>query len=363
METVDLVLALFLAVAAFGALGRWLPIPLPMILVLGGAALSFVPALSHVRLDPDVFFLLLVPPLLFSDGWAFPKREFLANLRPIMLLAFGLVAVTVVVVGYAMHWLVPSLPLAAAFALGAIVSPTDALATTSITERLSVPSKITHILNGESLINDASGLVAFRFAVAAVATGTFSWLEAGGQLVLLAVGGTLLGLAIAYAIGELRVRMMRYCIDDPTIQTILSLLTPYAAYLAAEMLHVFEVWDMVLYVFNGLAFLLLGLQLRSVLVSLDGVSGWQLAGWSLALYAIVNLVRIAWVYPGTYLPLILFPATRRREGWRNPRGVFLVGWAGIRGTVTLAAALSVPYFTAGGDAFPARDLIVFLAAS
>jgi len=392
VETVDLVLALFLAVAALGALGRWLPLPLPMILVLGGAALSFVPALSHVRLDPDVFFLLLVPPLLFSDGWAFPKREFLANLRPIMLLAFGLVGATVVVVGYAMHWLVPSLPLAAAFALGAIVSPTDAVATTSITERLSVPSKITHILNGESLINDASGLVAFRFAVAAVATGTFSWLEAGGQLVLLAVGGTLLGYAIAYAIGVLRVGMMRYCIDDPIVQTILSLLTPYAAYLAAEALgvsgilavvaaglcagihdtrhlsvavrrHAFEVWDMVLYVFNGLAFLLLGLQLRGVLVSLDGIAAWQLVGWSLALYAIVNLVRIAWVYPGTYLPLILFPATRRREGWRNPRGVFLVGWAGIRGTVTLAAALSVPYFTASGAAFPARDLIVFLAAS
>ncbi len=167
-------LALFLAVAAIGALARWAPLPLPMLLVIGGAALSFVPGLSGVRLDPDMFFLLFVPLLLFGDGWQFPKREFVSYLRPILLLAFGLVAATVVVVGYLMHWLIPSLPLAAAFTLGAIVSPTDAVATAAVTARLPLPSRATHILNGESLINDASGLVAFKFAVAAVATGAFS---------------------------------------------------------------------------------------------------------------------------------------------------------------------------------------------
>src|SRR4029453_18778076 len=215
-----------------------IPLPLPIILTAGGVLLAFIPGLAGLRLDPDIFFLLFVPPLLFADGWLFPKRQFLSYLRPILLLAFGLVAATVVVVGFLMHWLIPSLPLAAAFALGAIVSPTDAVATAAVTERLPLPSRVTHIVNGESLINDASGLVAFKFAVAAVATGAFSWTGAGMELVLLAGGGALAGLAVAAVIGELRVRLRRFCVDDPTIQTILSLLTPYAAYLAAEALQV-----------------------------------------------------------------------------------------------------------------------------
>ena len=291
-----------------------------------------------------------------------------------------------------MHWLIPSLPLAAAFALGAIVSPTDAVATAAVTARLPLPSRATHILNGESLINDASGLVAFKFAVAAVATGAFSWLEAGTSLVLLAGGGTLAGLAVAALIGEVRVRLMRFCVDDPTIQTMLSLLTPYAAYLVAERLsvsgilavvaagfyagmhdtkhlsvatrrHAWEVWEMLLYVFNGLAFLLLGLQLKGVLERMHGESWTSLAGYALALYAIVTVVRLLWVYPATYLPLLLSRRIREREGWRDPRAVFLVGWAGIRGSVTLAAALSIPFSTAPGVPFPGRSLILFLAGT
>src|SRR6266550_6937618 len=208
METIELALLLFVAVAAFGAMAKWIVLPLPIILTTGGALLSFIPALGSVRLDPDIFFLLFVPPLLFSDGWLFPKREFVGYLRPILLLAFGLVAATVVAVGYLMHWLVPALPLAAAFALGAIVSPTDAVATAAVTERLPLPSRVTHVVNGESLINDASGLVAFKFAVAAAATGTFSLMQAGGELVLLAGGGALVGGAAAALIGALRVKLM-----------------------------------------------------------------------------------------------------------------------------------------------------------
>jgi len=391
VETVELGLALFLAVAAIGALARWTPLPLPMLLVIGGAALSFVPGLSDVELDPDVFFLLFVPLLLFGDGWQFPKREFVSYLRPILLLALGLVAATVVVVGYLVHWLIPSLPLAAAFALGAIVSPTDAVATEAVTTRLPLPSRAMHILNGESLINDASGLVAFKFAVAAVATGAFSWLEAGTSLVLLAGGGTLAGVAVAALIGEVRIRLMRFCVDDPTIQTMLSLLTPYAAYLVAERLsvsgilavvaagfyagihdtkhlsvatrrHAWEVWGMLLYVFNGLAFLLLGLQLKSVLERLPGESWSSLAFYALAVWAAVALVRLVWVYPATYLPL-LSRRIREREGWRDPRVVFLVGWAGIRGSVTLAAALSIPFMTSPATPFPGRSLILFLAGT
>ena len=367
--------------------------PLPILLVAGGAALSFVPGLSRVELEPQLFFLLFVPPLLFGDGWLFPKREFLAFLRPILLLAFGLVAATVIAVGYLMHWLIPSLPLAAAFALGAIVSPTDAVATASMTRRLPLPPRVTHIVNGESLINDASGLVAFKFAVAAVATGAFSGLDAAGQLVVLAGGGALAGLAVAVAIGYARVSLVALCVDDPTIQTIISLLTPYAAYLVAETLqvsgvlavvtaglyagvhdsrhlsvatrrHAWEVWAMVLYLLNGLAFLLLGLQLQARDARHAPANpGTRSPSTRLPCMPIITAVRLIWVYPGTYLPLMLSRRLREREGWRNPRAVFLVGWAGIRGSVTLAAALSIPLAGPGGTAFPGRDLIVFLAGT
>jgi CPA1 family monovalent cation:H+ antiporter len=234
--------------------------------------------------------------------------------------------------------------------------------------------------------------VAFKFAVAAVATGAFSWLDAGGQLVLLAGGGALAGVAVAALIGALRLRLTRYCADDPTIQTMLSLLTPYAAYLAAERLHVsgvlavvaaglyagmhdtkhlnvatrrhaWEVWAMLLYVFNGLAFLLLGLQLKSVIEGIEGESLAKLAGYAVALYVAITVVRLIWVYPGAYVPRLLSHRLCEREGPRNPRAVLLVGWAGIRGSVTLAAALSVPLVTATGAAFPGRHLIVFLAGT
>src|SRR4030095_13953316 len=195
MAIIELVLGLLLAVAVVGAIAKWVPIPLPLLLVAGGVALSFMPGFMSARIEPSIFFLLFIPPLLFADGWLIPKRELVSVLRPVLLLAFGLVTLTVIAVGYLIHWLIPGIPLAAAFALGAIVSPTDAVAVTAITERLKMPSRITHILAGESLINDASGLVAFKFAVAAVATGMFSWVEAAEQVGLAAVGGLVIRLA------------------------------------------------------------------------------------------------------------------------------------------------------------------------
>jgi monovalent cation/hydrogen antiporter len=392
MGIIEIVLGLLLAIAVIGALATWLPVPLPLLLVVGGVALSFVPGLSSVRTDPAVFFLLFIPPLLFADGWMIPKRDLLGVLRPVLLLAFGLVTLTVVVVGYLVHWLIPAMPLAAGFALGAIVSPTDAVAVSAITARLRMPSRITHILGGESLINDASGLVAFKFAVVAVATGLFSWMDAAEQVVLLSGGGVLIGLAVAWGIGELRVRMARHCVNDPTIQATFSLLTPFAAYLAAEGAHVsgilsvvaaglyagmhdtrhmdtptrqhsFEVWTMLLFAFNGLVFLLLGVQLRAVLVRLDGESWLQLTGYAIALVAVLIVVRLVWVYPAAYLPQILSQKVRTREPPLKPAAVFLVGWAGIRGSVTMAAALSIPLALEDGAPFPGRDLIIFLAAT
>jgi Na+/H+ antiporter len=393
METIEIVLALLLAVAAIASFARWLPIPLPLLLIAGGVAMSFAPGLTRVQINPEVFFLLFIPPLLFADGWMMPKRDLAAALRPVLLLAFGLVLATVVVVGYAMHALIPALPLAAAFALGAIVSPTDAVAAAAMTERLPLPSRITLIINGESLINDASGLVAFKFAVAAVATGVFSLSSAAGELLLVACGGLVVGVAVAWLVGSLRIGLKRVCVDDPTIQTILSLLTPFAAYLAAEggqvsgvlaavgaglyagwhdarnlspttRQHAWEVWAMLLFVFNGFVFLLLGLSLRPAISALVATQSWTtLATQALLLWFLVTAIRMLWVYPATYLPPLLSPRIRASEPRRNPRGVFVVGWAGLRGSVTMAAALSIPAATASGAPFPGRDTIIFLSAT
>jgi len=391
MGIIEITLGLLLAVAAVAALGKWVPVPLPILLVAGGIALSYLPGYDELTVEPDIFFLLFIPPLLFADGWLIPKRDLLQALRPVLLLAFGLVFLTTVVVGFLMHWLIPALPLSAAFALGAVISPTDAVAVSAITSRLKVPSRVTTVLKGESLINDASGLVAFKFAVAAAATGTFSWSDAALQFFVQSGGGFALGFAVAWLIGRLRVGLTRFCIDDPLILTVLSLLTPYAAYLAAEAAHVgsilavvgaalyagahdarvidaptrahsWEVWRMLQFAFNGLVFLILGVQLHSVVDGLSGAAALSLAGYALVLCAAVIVLRLVWVFPAAYLPL-LSRRTRDREGAYRPRQVFIVGWAGVRGAVTLAAALSLPLTTASGAPFPGRGLLILLAAS
>jgi len=392
MGIIETTLGLLLAVALVGAIGKWLPVPLPILQVGAGVALSFIPAFAALRVPPEVFFLLFIPPLLFADAWRMPKRDLIRVLRPVLMLALGLVSLTVVAVGYLVHWLVPGMPLAAAFALGAAISPTDAVAVSAVTSRLRIPARVTTIVNGESLINDASGLVAFKFALAAVVTGVFSWSDVATQFVVLSGGGLLLGLAVAWTIGRLRAHLARFCIDDPTIQTVISILTPYAAYLASEALglgsilaliaaglyagvddtrhldtptrtHASEVWRMLTYAFNGLVFLLLGVQLHSILVGIPQTSAFGLTLLALAVSAVVIVLRILWVFPTAYLPLLLSRRIREREGIHNPRNVFLVGWAGIRGSMTLAAALSVPLVTAAGTPFPYRELIILLAAS
>ncbi|MCL4764431.1 MAG: cation:proton antiporter, partial [Burkholderiales bacterium] len=198
MNAVVTGLLLLAALAVLAVLARRVPVPLPLLLIAGGIGLAFVPGFGAVSIDPDMFFVLFIPPLLYADGWFTPRREFVAVLRPVLLLAFGLVLMTVVAVGLLLHAMVPTLPLAAAFALGAIVSPTDAVATSAMVGRVGMPARAVHVLNGESLINDASGLVAFKFAVAALATGAFSLGQAAIELVLLAGGGTLIGLAVAW---------------------------------------------------------------------------------------------------------------------------------------------------------------------
>ena len=383
-------LLLLLLVAGLSVAGRWLPWPPLITYLLGGVGAAFLPWLPRFQLDPPFFFLCFLPPLLFSDGWLMPIRELLRAKRPILLLAIGLVTFTTVAVGLVAHWLVPGLPLAMAFALGAIVSPTDAVAVGSATENLRVPARMTTILNGESLMNDATGLVAFKFALAAVVAGAFS---PGRMLLafsLLSVGGFAVGLAVGYAVGRLRDVLRGLTVGDTMIETTLSLMTPYAAYLLAEHVGVsgvlsvvaaglysgwrdpvrmdaearqtaFGVWSLVIFWLNGIAFVLLGLQFPSLFSAVNHqFTVAHLLGLTAAVAGTAMVARMVWVFPGTYLPFCL-KSVRRSETASHPAAVFVVGWAGMRGTVTLAAALSIPLLLPDGSPFPGRDIVIFLA--
>ncbi|HZZ20648.1 MAG TPA: Na+/H+ antiporter, partial [Opitutaceae bacterium] len=336
------------------------------------------------------FFLCFLPPLLFSDGWLMPIRELLTAKRPILLLAIGLVTFTTLAVGLVAHWLVPNLPLAMDFALGAIVSPTDAVAVNAATEHLRVPARLTTVLNGESLLNDATGLVAFKFALAAVALGTFSLSSAVGQFSILSVGGFGIGIATAYGIGILRDVLRKLKGSDSLIETTLSLMTPYAAYLLAERFDVsgvlavvaaglysgwrdpvrmdaearqnaYGVWSLVIFWLNGIAFVLLGLQFPSVFNAVrHQFSVPFLIGLTAAVSLTAMVARLVWVFPSAYLPFC-FRVVRENEKPAPLRSIFVVGWAGMRGTVTLAAALSIPFMLPDGSPFPGRDIVIFLA--
>ena len=383
-------LILLLVVAGLSVAGRWLPWPMLITYLLGGVGAAFLPWLPRFQLDPQFFFLCFLPPLLFSDGWLMPIRELLRAKRPILLLAIGLVTFTTVAVGLVAHWLVPGLPLAMAFALGAIVSPTDAVAVNSATERLRVPARMTTILNGESLMNDATGLVAFKFALAAVIAGGFSPGRAVLEFSLLALGGFAVGLGAGYAIGKLRDLLRSLQASDTYIETTLSLMTPYAAYLLAEHLRVsgvlsvvaaglysgwrdpvrmdaetrqtaFGVWSLVIFWLNGIAFVLLGMEAPGLFSAVSHqFTAARLLAMTAAVAGTAMVARMAWVYPGTYLPFLL-PGVRAKETPASPAAVFVVGWAGMRGTVTLAAALSIPLLLPDGSPFPGRDIVIFLA--
>jgi CPA1 family monovalent cation:H+ antiporter len=391
MELIELALILVLAVALLGAAAHRLPLPAPIVFIVGGAALSAEPHLHALQLTPDTFFLLFIAPLLFADGWLFPKREFVRYRHSILMLAFGLVAVTVLAVGFVMHAIVPEVPLAAWLALGAVVSPTDAVAVSAITERLRLPLRMRAVLSGESLINDASALVAFQFAVAAVVTGTFSLGHALLRLLIVALAGVTIGLAVAWVMGKVREWIHGGNLVVPEIQTSLSLLTPFAAYLAAEALGVSgilavvaaglqaglhdlqhlstqtrmlaaDVWRMVLFLLNGVVFLLLGLQLPHVLHAIAGYDWAQLIGYASLVSAIVVVTRLAWMFPGSRIALWI---ARRSDPTLQPvhwRHLLVAGWAGLRGALTLAAALALP-LSANGAPFPGRDLVIFLASS
>lgn len=382
MPEIDAVLLLLTVVTALTLVARRLGLAPQIVMVLGGLLLSLVPGLAEFTLPPDLVFFVFLPPLLFAGGYFTSIRDFRANLRPIVLLAFGLVLFTAAAVGVVAYALVPSLGWAGAFALGAIVAPPDAVAATSIFQRLGVPRHVVTVLEGESLVNDATALVAYRFAVAAAFAGAFSIRDAAFAFVAVLVGGLLVGLAVGW-IGDRAIAR----ITDTSVLVAVTLLLPYAAWLAAERLGVSGVlaavvgglyarhamrrassdarvvatgaWQMLLFVLNGFVFVLIGLQLPTVAraVTTTGevadTSGHALAV-AAAVTAAVIVARIVWVFPATYLPWWLFPAVRRRDPSPSWRHVGVVAFSGLRGVVSLAAALSLPL------AFPGRDLILFI---
>jgi CPA1 family monovalent cation:H+ antiporter len=374
-----------LGAAALLVLAYRTQLPYPILLVIGGAALGFFPGLPEVELEPELVLVIFLPPLLYAAAFFSSLHDLRDNLRPIALLAIGLVVFTTLLVGVVAHAVVDDLSWAAAFTLGAVLSPTDPVAATAIAARAGAPRRFVTIVEGESLVNDATALIAWKVAVAAVLTGSFSLLEAGGEFVLDAAGG----LAVGLLVGWLVARVRRVTEDAPTEITI-SLLTPYFAYLPAEVIGVsavlaavtsgiylgwhspelitpatriqtFSVWEVLTFVLNAALFVLVGLQLSTVVERIsDDYAAEQLLLWAAVVAASVVVVRFLWVFPASYLPRLLSRRIRERDPYPPVAHVLLTAWTGMRGAVSLAAALAIPLTTDAGDPFPGRDLIIFL---
>ncbi|MEJ8866619.1 MULTISPECIES: Na+/H+ antiporter [Pseudomonas] len=397
MQTAYTVLILLMLVGVSRLIGRVVPLPLPLVQIAAGALLAWPTLGLHVALDPELFLFLFLPPLLFSDGWRMPKREFWHLRGPILTLAVGLVLFTVVGAGYFIHWLLPGVPLPVAFALAAVLSPTDAVAVSAIS-RNRLPTPLMHILQGEALMNDASGLVTFKFALVAAVTGVFSLANASLTFVLVAVGGLAVGVALSWLVGRLRAWMIERGWDDPATHVVFMLLLPFAAYVLAERMEVSgilsavaagmmqswldllprqtntrllnrSVWSLLEFAFNGLIFLLLGLQLPDII---KAVASHETSLWPTLLYRGLDVVaiflvllalRFVWVQSIWRLSVLLRRLRGKGEVTRVPtaRSCWLLTVGGVRGAVTLAGVMSVPMLM-GGSAFPERDLLIFIAA-
>ena len=384
MLLLELLLLLMICAVALGWLARHFKFPYPIALVAGGALLGLIPKLPQFPFDPQLILVIVLPPILYQASLLTSWNDFKANLRPISLLAIGLVIATTLAVGVALKLMVPSIPWAAAFVLGAIISPPDAVAATTILSRLNIPRRIVTILEGESLVNDASGLVIYKLAIAAVLTGTFSFQQASLQFALVSVGGVAIGIALAFVFIAIHRRL-----GDPFIEVITALIIPYTAYIAAEAVHVSgvlavvaaglvrgryspeivsaemrimarSVWNMLVFILNSLIFILIGIQLSDVMDRLGNYTLAELLGLGTAISLVAILVRFAWVYPVAYLPRWLSGSLRENEPTLRRRELGIISWCGMRGIVSLAAALALPTSLPGGAPFPGRDLIIFL---
>lgn len=393
METFLAVLLMLGLIAVSNIVNRFIPfVPVPLIQIGLGIITALVPTGIHMSFEPELFFVLFIAPLLFNDGRRTPRDE-LWNLRaPILLLALGLVFVTVFVAGYAIHWMIPSIPLAASFALAAILSPTDAVAVSALAGRVHLPKSIHRILEGESLMNDASGLVAFKFAIAAMVTGVFSFPKASLSFVMIAAGGLLLGAVLSFLLIRLSVFIRRFGMEDVTIHVLLQILTPFIIYLISEEIGVSGIlavvaggvmfaiekdravspqyklqlvsastWSVLLLVLNGLVFLILGISVPDVVEVIyrdQRLNNFMVAGYAMAITALLIALRFLWVYAYS-----LWESRFRRVEKAPLKSQVITSISGVRGAVTLAGAFSIPLVLGDGiTPFPERDLIIALAA-
>ncbi len=395
METFLIVLALLILIAISNILNRFIPfVPIPLIQISLGILLAFLPSGIHILLNPELFFVLFIAPLLFNDGKMIPRDE-LWNLRlPILLLALGLVFVTVFVMGYIIHWMIPDIPLPAAFALAAILSPTDAVAVGAMARRIDLSKDLMRLLEGEALMNDASGLVAFKFAIAAMVTGAFSLTQAAISFFVIAIGGLLSGVVLSFLFIRLRVFVRRLGMEDATMHMLIKILTPFVIYLIAEetgvsgilavvaggIIHAIErdhsepsmanlqvvsasTWSVILFILNGIVFLLLGLQIPDVITVIfrdETISNTKVMGYITVISLSLLFLRFIWNYvfwEGKWM-------FNQKDDLDKPRlkSAALISISGVRGVVTLAGAFSIPYVLQDGLPFPERSLIIFLAA-
>ncbi len=382
-ETVQIFLLLLAVLVAVAILARRLNVAPSILLVIAGIGLALIPGLPSIELAPELVLLVILPPLLYSAAVAMSWREFRFNLRPIFLLAFGAVVFTTCAVAVAAHYVI-GLPWAVGFLLGAIVSPPDAVAPLAVARRLRLPRRLLLVLEGEGVANDATALILYRFAVVAVSTGAFSLGEAAGAFAAIVVGEIIWGIAV----GWLSLRVRRWA-RDPRVEITLSLMTPYIAYWVPEhfggsgvlatvaaglyvswrgpllipsatRLQGIFFWDLIIYLIEGFVFLVVGLQARTLLSRIEGYSLRDLLAAVALTTVIVVAARFVWVFPAIYLPRWLSPSLAKRDPSPPWQWAFVLGFVGVRGVVSLAAALAIPLLTAGGERFPYRDHILFI---
>lgn len=377
--------AIFTAAILGTALARRFNFPLELSLLGGSLLVALIPGVPVISLDSDIIFYVFLPPILFAAAYFTSWGEFKKNIRPISFLAFGLVVFTVVGMAIVVKWLIPELTWPMAFLFGAVVSPPDAAAAATVTRKVGFPRRLQTILEGESLLNDATALVCYRFAAVALLTGHFSLGQSILQLFVVAIGGVAIGLAVTHVALRLLVH-----IRDASAESLLILVAAFACYFASESLHCSGViatvagglyagrtlprwgtaetrieakaaWDVILLAVNALVFALIGLQLPLLLDQLDGLHFAKLSGWALILTAALIGIRFLWVIPVTYLPRILFPSIEKRYPMPPITAIIVIGWTGMRGIVSVAAALAIPTVLASGKEFTERPLIIFLS--
>ncbi len=384
-HTLLLVLGLLFAVMLLVLLAKRMNVAYPIFLVIAGLVIGFIPGMPQLHLDPELIFLIFLPPLLYEAAWYTSWNEFWKWKRPIVLLAFGLVFFTSTIIAWSTSMIIPGFTLALGFLLGGIVSPPDAVAAATVLKGMNVPRRLLTILEGESLVNDASSLIVFKFALAAVLTGTFSMQEATGQFFWVAGMGIAVGLTGAHIMYVVH----RFLPTTPAIDAALTVMTPYMLFLAAELFHfsgvmavvsgglfmsyrsheVFQtgstrmnmlgVWTTMIFVMNALVFILIGLELPEIVAGLEGYSIADGIKYGLIVSVITILLRFLWVYPAAHIPRWLSAKARRdpSPGWKGP---MVISWAGMRGVVSLATALSIPMLMTDGSAFPQRNLVIFI---